>query len=90
MTQKSAAGAEESASAGEDLNSQATAMQDAVESLLILAGRTDQGHSRRPAAPRHAPPHTPGPRRAETELAPVTAAPLPTEQEMFPLDEDFQ
>jgi len=43
VTQKNAASAEESASAAEELNAQALAMQDNVRQLLALAGRTGSG-----------------------------------------------
>ena len=66
VTQKNAANAEESASAAEELNAQAHAMQENVGQLLALAGRAETkqaqpassfskvAHHKQAAAPKHA------------------------------------
>ncbi len=80
VTQKNAASAEESASAAEELNAQALAMQDNVRQLLALAGRRQQAEpaaestliARRPARAPHA--YTPAAPTAQPKLSPHSAA----------------
>ena len=80
VTQKNAASAEESASAAEELNAQALAMQDNVRQLLALAGRRQQAEpaaestliARRPARAPHA--YTPAAPTTRPKLSPHSAA----------------
>ncbi len=80
VTQKNAASAEESASAAEELNAQALAMQDIVHQLLALAGRRQQSEpaaestliARRPARAPHA--NTPAAQTTRPKLSPHSAA----------------
>jgi len=65
VTQKNAASAEESASAAEELNAQALAMQDNVRQLLALAGRTQSASA--PASALSTPVHGPSPAAQHNE-----------------------
>jgi methyl-accepting chemotaxis protein len=72
VTQANAAGAEESASASEELSAQAEMMRDAVRSLQQLVGRVSQTGSHGPA-----PVRKPVPAVATAHMVKQAAAPVP-------------
>lgn len=84
VTQGKAASAEESASAAEELNSQAAALRDVVEDLLVIVGKdpsVGDGHSASGGIPHSGP----APRTLGSSAAPAPAHhPAPAVRAMIP------
>ncbi|MGH9584281.1 MAG: hypothetical protein ACRD4O_15255, partial [Bryobacteraceae bacterium] len=105
VTQRAAAGSEETASASEELSAQAEAIRALVEGVRQLAGGGGRVPARRPGAARRVGPGAPrvsrlavAPARGEASarsdfggrFEPVSAAAARARREPFPLDGDFK
>ncbi|HEX8984913.1 MAG TPA: methyl-accepting chemotaxis protein, partial [Bryobacteraceae bacterium] len=98
VTQKTAASAEESASAAEQLNAQSEAVKDIVERLTAMVGGVESAHARRYAVTRKAPAahrqntavHAAVVHKANAGPAQPALVEAKAGKSAFPLDEDFK
>jgi len=87
VTQSTAASAEQSASAGEELSVQASGLQNAARLLNDLVGGTDDSTGRTTVAVAGV---SSGRPRSKTPTQRPAAQPVQTAKQMMPLDEDFR